>query len=381
MKESGRQVNILSFENYRLSPKGELSENEIIAFKILLNQILREGREKNPFEESDEYSETINSKSYQLLQNEMNALENKLKLGEKVKTKLKEVQIKQRKLLRCAKRKYNNRIRFGLQNDPSSEYYKFTNAAHLRFGWAMTVHKSAAYKWDEIILDVDPGEKIGKSNEAHFRWLYTGITRAREKILLIHYKAITPQKKQKYYVWVLESGEQGITEVWADCEAHVKGVPNAKFKSFETKEEAEAWLAAGADYNLKHIAAEVGIYFDAGTGGGGNVRIRITDEKGEDLIDNVAVPEKITNNFGELLACKYALELALKTGVKNIFGDSDLIIEYWSQGKINKKTVFAEIIVLAGEVEKLRDKFERRGGKVQRISSGSNPADLGFHKI
>ncbi len=227
---------------------------------------------------------------------------------------------------------------------------------------------------------MDPGEKIGKSNSTYFRWLYTGITRAREKILLIHYKPIMPQKKQKWYVWILENGEQGITKTWADCEARVKGVPNAKFKSFETKEEAEAWLATGADYNLKHIAAETGIYFDAGTGGDGNVKIRISNEKGEDLIYNITVPGKITNNFGELLACKYALELALKKGVKNIFGDSNLIIEYWSRGKINKKTVSPGTIVLADEVKKLRSEFESRGGKINYISGESNPADLGFHR-
>lgn len=134
MKESGRRINILSFENYRLSPKGELSENEIIAFKIILNQILSEAKKKSPFEKSDEYLEAINSKSYQLLQNEINDLENKLKLGEKLKTKLAETKRMQGKLLTYAKRKYNNKIRVSLQNDPSSEYYKFKNAAFLRFG-------------------------------------------------------------------------------------------------------------------------------------------------------------------------------------------------------------------------------------------------------
>jgi len=28
----------------------------------------------------------------------------------------------------------------------------------------------------------------------------------------------------------------------------------------------------------------------------------------------------------------------------------------------------------------LREAFEKEGGKIKRVSGGSNPADLGFHK-
>lgn len=72
-------------------------------------------------------------------------------------------------------------------------------------------------------------------------------------------------KKKKFYAYLTE-GLNGITDNWSDCDKIVSGVPGARFKGFETREEAERWLAAGADYNLKHIAAEKGIYFDAGTG-------------------------------------------------------------------------------------------------------------------
>ncbi|MBK6758349.1 MAG: ATP-binding domain-containing protein [Moraxellaceae bacterium] len=56
----------------------------------------------------------------------------------------------------------------------------------------MTVHKSMSYKWQEVIFNV---EKAGTTNENHFRWLYTGISRARKKVSLINYKPISPFDK------------------------------------------------------------------------------------------------------------------------------------------------------------------------------------------
>jgi ribonuclease HI len=65
---------------------------------------------------------------------------------------------------------------------------------------------------------------------------------------------------------------------------------------------------------------------------------------------------------------------------KKIFGDSKLIIEHWSQGIISRKHLSSETVKLANEVERLRNTFEKLGGKIKHISGASNPADLGFHK-
>lgn len=51
--------------------------------------------------------------------------------------------------------------------------------------------------------------------------------------------------KQKYYV-VWKGRKQGIFRSWADCEAQVKGYPQARFKSFPTLAEAEAAFKAKA---------------------------------------------------------------------------------------------------------------------------------------
>ncbi len=60
----------------------------------------------------------------------------------------------------------------------------------LRFGWAMTVHKSMSYKWNEVFFNIETGG--GKTNENYFRWLYTGISSAKQKVNLINYKPISP---------------------------------------------------------------------------------------------------------------------------------------------------------------------------------------------
>lgn len=196
--------------------------------------------------------------------------------------------------------------------------------------------------------------------------------------------------KKKYYAYSM-NGKNGITDSWPQCQKIVSGMVNAKYKGFETKDEAERWLNAGADYNVKHLASEKGIYFDAGTGAGKGVEISVTDESGNNLLYKALekkeidhrgkhlITKKVTNNFGELLACKYALEIALKENVNKIFGDSKLILDYWSKGYI-KKEMPEETIDLANEVKQLRYEFEKEGGKIEHISGGSNPADLGFHK-
>ncbi|MDY2942794.1 MAG: ribonuclease H family protein [Paludibacteraceae bacterium] len=49
-------------------------------------------------------------------------------------------------------------------------------------------------------------------------------------------------QKQKFYV-VWQGKQTGVFTSWADCEAQVKGVEGAKYKSFPTRAEAEAALA------------------------------------------------------------------------------------------------------------------------------------------
>ncbi|MBK6681586.1 MAG: ATP-binding domain-containing protein [Ignavibacteriales bacterium] len=47
----------------------------------------------------------------------------------------------------------------------------------------MTIHKSVSFKWDEVIINCDPGLGYNNSrnNENYFRLLYTALSRAKKK--------------------------------------------------------------------------------------------------------------------------------------------------------------------------------------------------------
>ena len=195
---------------------------------------------------------------------------------------------------------------------------------------------------------------------------------------------------KKYYAYIVDNAKQGIVDTWAECQKIVAG-KQTRFKSFQSKEAAQLWLDAGASYSLKNMAVQPGVYFDSGTGAGNGTEINVSDNKGQSLLYKILpeaeintkghhfAPKGSTNNFGELLACKYALQIALQENIESVFGDSRLVIEYWSKGYI-KKEVGEGTVALAGEVKKLRQEFESKKGKIMLISGGANPADLGFHR-
>lgn len=195
-----------------------------------------------------------------------------------------------------------------------------------------------------------------------------------------------------FYAYIL-SDKKGIVEDWESCKALVNGVSGAKYKKFKTFAEANAFI------NNEEIELEDAIYFDAGTGRGRGVEVRITDknknslipilrENRKDIIDfflkkgwninefsNIELGNNYTNNFGELLGCYVALIIANIKGENKIFGDSNLVIVYWSKGICNIED--KETLKLIEVVSKLRNNFN---GKIEHIFGDINPADLGFHK-
>lgn len=210
---------------------------------------------------------------------------------------------------------------------------------------------------------------------------------------------------KKYYAYIVPGGggERGVTDNWSACERMVSGKAGARFMGFRTREEAENWLRVGAIYahhksparmQKNHGPLERGIYFDAGTGRGlGRVEANVTDEHGISLLAKVPSPIRITkfgthtvsrrsatNNYGELFACKLALEIAKEQGIKKVFGDSKLVIDYWSRGHIKGGAYHKSTYALVKKVTALRHEFEEHGGVIKHISGDINPADLGFHR-
>ena len=162
------------------------------------------------------------------------------------------------------------------------------------------------------------------------------------------------------------------------------------YKKFTTKEDAERWI----QYNTKPpvIIDETGIFFDSGTGGDKGTRVNVTSfdktrlavHFPEDAIyddDGLMILPDKTNNYGELYALKLAVEYALEHDIKNIYGDSKLVIFYWSMGKYNEANMTKmDTIELIKETSAIRRKFYEAGGRVTYISGDLNPADLGYHK-
>ena len=134
------------------------------------------------------------------------------------------------------------------------------------------------------------------------------------------------------------------------------------------------------------------IYFDAGTGRGNGVEVRLTDFDGNSLLykimneknineyGNYYVANTRTNNFGELVGIYTAFVYAKKYDIKTICGDSSLVIEYWTKGRYNSSNLENDTIELIKKVTLMRNEFEKKGGTVKKISGDVNPADLGFHK-
>ena len=62
-------------------------------------------------------------------------------------------------------------------------------------------------------------------------------------------------KKQKYYtVW--KGKEPGVYETWKECENQIKGFENAKYKSFDTQQEAVSAFVSPWYHHIGRNAAE-----------------------------------------------------------------------------------------------------------------------------
>ncbi len=157
--------------------------------------------------------------------------------------------------------------------------------------------------------------------------------------------------KKKYYV-VWKGRKPGIFTSWAECETQVKGFTGARFKSFPTKEEAEAAFIGGkspSDSNIKsktvkpELNEEVdwdSISVDVGCRGNpGIVEYKGVDTKtGEVLFahDEIHIG---TNNMGEFLAIVHGLAYLKEQGSsKTIYSDSMTAIK-WVKQKQAKSTL------------------------------------------
>lgn len=167
--------------------------------------------------------------------------------------------------------------------------------------------------------------------------------------------------KSKYYV-VWEGKQPGVYASWAECKAQTDHYTGAKYKSYESKAEAEAafkggWKgrwgqssASGAGASGKSprsgvksaSAADPGeidydsISVDVGTRGNpGPVEYKGVDTQTGDVIFSCGPIAKGTNNLGEFLAIVHALALLKKQGSsKTVYSDSANALKWVKQKKV-----------------------------------------------
>ena len=62
----------------------------------------------------------------------------------------------------------------------------YFNAVHVKYGYASTVHKAQGGQWSHVFID---GSFIpdAMNDKSYLRWLYTAITRSREKLFLVNF--------------------------------------------------------------------------------------------------------------------------------------------------------------------------------------------------
>lgn len=162
-------------------------------------------------------------------------------------------------------------------------------------------------------------------------------------------------KKQKYYV-VWAGVTPGIYNSWTDCQLQTKGYEGAKFKSFDTRAEAEeAFASSPADYlrpagtkpttpppadadKLPEAVIPNSLAVDAACSGNpGQMEYRGVHVASRQEVFHFG-PVYGTNNIGEFLAIVHGLALLKQKGFDMpIYSDSVNAISWVRQKKCKTK--------------------------------------------
>ena len=148
-------------------------------------------------------------------------------------------------------------------------------------------------------------------------------------------------KKKFYVVW--NGLNPGIYHSWDDCQAQIKGVTGAVYRSFDSKEEAERAYASPAYSYMKKkadtptftldtlppVVERYALAVDAACSGNPGPM----EYRGVYLGDGKEIfhfgPVHGTNNIGEFLAIVHALAMLDKQGLKmTIYSDSRTAISW-----------------------------------------------------
>lgn len=201
--------------------------------------------------------------------------------------------------------------------------------------------------------------------------------------------------KKFYVVW--KGRQPGVYASWAECEAQVKGFPDAEYKAFPNRAEAEtAYAASYTDYKGQRLInqqrlLEVGppltssYAVDAACSGSPGP----LDYRGVDVATGAEIFRQGpfangTNNVGEFLALVHILAWCQqRNDTTPIYSDSELALD-WVKAKQCRTNLArddhnAELFDLIARAERwLKDNaYPNRTLKWVTEAWGENPADFG----
>lgn len=200
--------------------------------------------------------------------------------------------------------------------------------------------------------------------------------------------------KQKYYV-VWDGLNPGIYSSWHDCLSQVKGYEGAKYKSFDSQEEAKQAFASspyayiGKKITTTHNVLPECIIKDslavdaACSGNPGAMEYRGVYIKANEEIFHFG-PMKGTNNIGEFLALVHGLALLKKKGLSiPVYSDSANAISWIKQKKCKTKLPRTQEteelfrLIERAEIWLKQNTFSTRIIKWETKEWGEIPADFG----
>jgi ribonuclease HI len=206
-------------------------------------------------------------------------------------------------------------------------------------------------------------------------------------------------RQQKYYV-VWRGRQTGIFESWEECEAQVKGFPNARYQSFPSRALAEAafhqpppepdtsppsqgrqpWLLLPNPPQLPSICVDAAC--DASPG---RMEYRGVWTENSEEIFHEGPFEEATNNIGEFLAIVHGLAWLHRRGEKMpVYSDSVVAIGWVREGSCRTELKESErnrrLFERIRRAEQFLQQHPHLVDWVQKWDSGAwgeNPADFG----
>ena len=149
------------------------------------------------------------------------------------------------------------------------------------------------------------------------------------------------KNKKKYYV-VWEGNSMGIFNTWGECKLQTKNYKGAKYKSFESKKEAEAAYSMSyydymndksKKYNNDHPNYNSISVDAASSGNPGIMEYQGVDTKSKKVLFKQGPFKEATNNIGEFLALVHGLAFLKKLKSSQIIYSDSITAISWVKKK------------------------------------------------